>query len=253
MRVTQLHPDTKQSDSSFDFLCTFVLRQENVFLLLQFLNSSSFMLHYCVHIPLQSAIHQEWHEPAHCQGKRRVLFQTVRVNDQSAEGVRQVLQQNRAHKAVWDYTIIDWFSDDFWSFADEFSVSTSLWRGSPLVVCVGALSMPTCWFSASCWVNEDWLTLHLAHCSLTGGLGLESFLLAAPDAAARSKASLLGCCRPSVCPPVLRKAVTSAVQLCGMCERTMYRVTTWGLKTYKFEFSGNERTNLFGWRPQADI
>lgn len=26
-------------------------------------------------------------------------------------------------------------------------------------------SMPTCWFSASCWVNEVWLTLHLANCS----------------------------------------------------------------------------------------
>lgn len=72
------------------------------------------------------------------------------------------------HKDVWDYTIIDWFLGRFWSSAGEFSISASLWRGSPLVVCVECCSVPTCWFSASCWVNEDWLTLHLAHCSLPG-------------------------------------------------------------------------------------
>lgn len=45
------------------------------------------------------------------------------------------------------------------------------------------LSMPTCWFSASCWVNGDWLTLHLAHCSLPGSLDWRAFcwqLLALP-------------------------------------------------------------------------
>lgn len=78
MRVTQLHSDKNNLTLPSIFFCTFAIRQENVFLLLQFLNSSSFTPHYCVHIPLQSAIHQKWHEPAHFQRERRVPFQNVR-------------------------------------------------------------------------------------------------------------------------------------------------------------------------------
>lgn len=62
-------------------------------------------------------------------------------------------------------------------------------------VCWGVFN-PTCWSSASCYLNEDRLTLHLALCS-AAALGLESFLLAALGAAARSQTSLLGCCGPS--------------------------------------------------------
>lgn len=100
----------------------------------------------------------------------------------------------------------------------------------------GVLCMPTCWFSASCWVNEDWLTLHLAHCSLPGpGIG-ELFVGSSWR------------CRPvkdispgplsTIClPPVLRQAITSALQLCGPSSvwKDDVQSTTWGLKSYKFE------------------
>lgn len=137
--------------------------QKSVFFSLLVISQlKSIHLSRCVHIPERSAMHQKWYEPALCQ-------KWGRLSDQSAQGVKQVLQQNpEPHKDVWDYTIIDWFLGRFWSSAGEFSVSASLWRGSPLVVCVECCSVPTCWFSASCWVNEDWLTLHLAHCSLPG-------------------------------------------------------------------------------------
>lgn len=70
------------------------------------------------------------------------------------------------------------------------------------------------------------------------GLGLESFLLAAPDAAARSKTSLLGRCRPSVCPRRSGRAVTSALKLCGMSRAAVWKDYVqrhpMGMKSQKF-------------------
>lgn len=141
-------------------------------------------------------------------------------------GVKQVLQQNQQKRFEITPSLFGWF----WSFADEFSISASLWRGYPLVVyvwcgpCRPVGSQP-----AAEWMRSDspciWPIVPYP------GLGLESFLLAALGAAAPVKdispglLSTICSGRPS---PRLYSYVAWAAAL---CERTMYRVTTWGLKS----------------------
>ena len=208
----------------------------------------------CAHIPEQSAMHQKWYEPALCQ-------KCGRLSDQSAQGVKQVLQQNPEPTKTFEFTpSLIGFSDDFDHLptsspsqprCGEVPLLSSVWSA---VLCRPVGSQP-----AAEWMRTDspciWPIVP------SPGLGLESFLLAAPDAAARSKTSLLGRCRPSVCPRRSGRPSPrhwSYVAWAGaLCERTVYRGIPWewnrkNLISNVFS-SGGGRTNLFGWKPPADI
>lgn len=150
-----------------------------------------------MHIPRQSAIHLKWDEPAHCQ-KKRIPFHKWET-DQSAKVsnrcYNKTVSQQRGLGLHRHWLVLWWF----WSFADKFSISVSLWWGSPLVIYVECcVCRPVGSQPAAKWMRTDspcvWPIVP------SPGLGLERFLLAAPGAAAWSKTSLLGCCRPSVCP-----------------------------------------------------
>lgn len=103
-----------------------------------------------------------------------------------------------ANKEIWDYTIRDWFSDDFDHLPTNFPSPTRCGEVPLLLYVECCVYRPVGSQPAAEWMSTDSPCIWPIVPAL--GLGLESFLLAAPGAAAQSKTSLLGCCRPSVWP-----------------------------------------------------
>lgn len=92
----------------------------------------------CVHIPQQSAIHQKGDEPTHCQRKENSL---PKMRDQVIivpPCQTGATTKPRTNKEVWDYTIIDWLTDDF----------DHLLTGSPSLPRCGKVSLSLFMWSA---------------------------------------------------------------------------------------------------------
>lgn len=157
-------------------------------------------------------------------------------------------------KEVWDHTIIV----QLILIICRRVLHRRLMRGDPLVVYVCCcLCRPVGSQPAAEWMRTDSPCIWPIVPSL--GLGLESFLLAALGAVARSKTSLLGCCRPSVQEGHHLGTVGMWYeQWCcvkGWCTGLPHGA--WNDKslicTIFSSSSDEERINLFGWKTQADI
>lgn len=207
--------------------------QKSVFFSLLVISQlKSIHLSRCVHIPERSAMHQKWYEPALCQ--KWGLTEWSKCSRCQAGATTKPPSRTKTFEIT---PSLIGFSDDFDHLpasspsqprCGEVPLLSSVWSA---VLCRPVGSQP-----AAEWMRTDspciWPIVP------SPGLGLESFLLAAPDAAARSKTSLLGRCRPSVCPRRSGRAVTSALKLCGMSGAAVWKDYVqrhpMGMKSQKF-------------------
>lgn len=230
--------------------------QKSVFFSLLVISQlKSIHLSRCVHIPERSAMHQKWYEPALCQ-------KWGRLSDQSAQGVKQVLQQNprAAQRRL--------------RLHHHWLVSRTI-----LIICRRVLRLslvvarfPSCRLCGVLFCAD---LLVLSQLLSEWGLTHPAFGPLFPPRALDWRAF---CWQPLTLPPGQRHlswAVVdhlfapgaqegpsprhwSYVAWAGpLCERTMYRGIPWewnrkNLISNVFS-SGGGRTNLFGWKPPADI